>query len=94
MAGKKLLTNTYVLTKPFQDVTEGKIVHTSIDLDKHKTFDSFLEALLKAGAITEEESNEYTSAYYEQAFNEAKEYKLKKLSAKSKKPIEGRNLHE
>lgn len=66
MAGKKIVTYTYVLTKPMQSIADGKIIQTSINLDKHKTIDSFLEALCQAGIITEDESKEYASAYHKQ----------------------------
>lgn len=66
----KLLKYRYVLVKQFQPLEDGKVIHTSLNMDNYKDFDSFADALLKAKAITKEEREEFVSSYYGKAYDD------------------------
>jgi hypothetical protein len=83
---KKIETHTYVLTKRFQDILDGKVIQTSVDLNKYKDFDSFLHELVRLNLISELESAEYCTAYYESAYEDTKQFRKLRLAAGKQKP--------
>ena len=64
------MARKYLLTKQFEPPKDGKIIETDLDVNIFKDVDKFFKALAKEGTITKEESNEYSSVYYEEYIDE------------------------
>ena len=60
------MARKYLLTEQFQSPKDGKIIETDLDVNIFKDVDKFFKALAKEGTLTKEESNKYSSVYYEE----------------------------
>ena len=57
-------THKYILCRQWQDKKDGRLIETTIDMQKCKTFDDFLNKLHKNHEISDEEFENIGSAYY------------------------------